>query len=74
MEDAKPIPYPLQSRVKFDATCTTPEVDATLYHQLVGILLYMTHTHLDISFFIGLVSHYMKTLLEIHWKEAKKIP
>jgi hypothetical protein len=49
-------PSPFQSRVKLVATCTTPEVDATLYHQLVGSLLYLTHTHPDISFVVGLVS------------------
>jgi hypothetical protein len=56
MEYCKPTPSPFQSGVKLVATCTTPKVDATLYHQLVGILLYLTHTHPDISFVVGLVS------------------
>ena len=30
MEDCKPTPSPFQSGVKFSATCTSPEVDATL--------------------------------------------
>jgi hypothetical protein len=73
MEDSKPSPSPFQSGVKLVATCTSPKVDATLYHQLVGSLLYLTHTHPDISFVVGLVSQYMKTPHEIHWKEAKRI-
>jgi hypothetical protein len=73
MEDSKPTPSPFQSGVKLVATCTTPEVDATLYHQLVGSLLYLTHTHPDISFVVGLVAWYMQTPHEIHWKETKRI-
>jgi hypothetical protein len=33
----------------------------------------LTHTHPDLSFVIGLVSWYMQTPHEIHWKEAKRI-
>jgi len=39
MEKCKPTPYPFHSRVKLSTTCTTPEVDSTLYRQLVGKLL-----------------------------------
>ena len=63
MEYCKPAPSPFQSRVKLSATCTSPEVDATLYHQLDGSL----------SFAIGRVSRYMQTPHESHWKEAKRI-
>jgi hypothetical protein len=40
MDDCKSDPSPFQSGVKIAATCTSPEVDATLYHHLVGSLLY----------------------------------
>jgi hypothetical protein len=33
----------------------------------------LTHTRPDISFVVGLVSWYMQTPHEIHWKEAKRI-
>jgi hypothetical protein len=73
MDDCKPTPSPFQSGVKLVATCTSPEVDATLYRQLVGSLLYLTHTRPDLSFVVGLVARYMQTPHEIHWKEAKRI-
>jgi hypothetical protein len=69
MEDSKPTPSPFQSGVKLDATCTSPEFDATLYCYLVGSLLYLTHTCSDISFVVGLVARYMQTP---HERKASK--
>ena len=73
MEDCKPAPSPFQSGVKLSLTCTSPEVDATLYRQLVGSLLYLTHSRPDISFAVGLVARYMQHPHESHWKATKRI-
>jgi hypothetical protein len=73
MDDCKPTPSPFQFGVKLTATCTSPEVDATLYCQLVGSLLYLTHTCPDLSFAVGLVARYMQTPHESHWKATKRI-
>eukprot|EP00253_Pinus_taeda_P013728 PITA_13728 len=76
MEDCKPAPSPFQSRAKISVTCTSPEVDATLYRQLVGKLLYLTHTRSDLSFvvgLIGLIAQFMQNPHESHWKVAKRI-
>jgi hypothetical protein len=56
MDDCNPTPSPFQSGVKLTSTFTSPEVDATLYRQLVGSLLYLTHTRPDLSFVVGLVA------------------
>jgi hypothetical protein len=64
--DCKPTTSPFQSRVKLTTTYTIPKVDSILYYQLVGILLYLTHIHLDVSFFVGIFSQYMKTHHKIH--------
>ena len=61
----------VKTLVRFAIT-PKPEVDATLYHQLVGSILYLTHSCPNLSFVIGHVSRYMKTPHESHWK-AKKI-
>jgi hypothetical protein len=55
MDNRKPSPSPFQSRAKLIVTCTSHEVDATLCRQLLGSLLYLNHTCLDISFVIGLI-------------------
>ena len=68
MEDCKPAPSPFQYGVKIFATCSLPEVDATLYRELVGSILYLTHSCPDFSFIVGHVSHYMQTPYESHWK------
>eukprot|EP00253_Pinus_taeda_P030480 PITA_30480 len=73
MEDYKLAPSPFQSGAKFSFTCTSPEVDATLYRQLVGKLFYLTHTHPDLYFAIGLITRFMQNPHESHWKETKSI-
>ena len=66
MVDCKPAPSPFQFGVKLSAARTSPEVDATLYRQLVGNLLYLTHSRFDLSFAIGHVARYMQTPHESH--------
>eukprot|EP00253_Pinus_taeda_P008397 PITA_08397 len=73
MENCKPAPSPFQTGVKLSVTFTSPEVDAMLYRQLVGKLLYLTHTHPELSFVVGLVARFMQTPRESHWKAAKRI-
>ena len=73
MEHCKLAPSPFHPGVKILATCTFPEVDATLYHQLIGSLLYLTHSCPDLSFVVGRVSRYMQTPHESHWKAVKRI-
>eukprot|EP00253_Pinus_taeda_P028537 PITA_28537 len=73
MEECKPAPSRFQSGVKLSVSCTSPEVDATLYRQLVGKLLYLTHTRPDLSFAVGLVARFMQNPRESHWKAAKRI-
>jgi hypothetical protein len=66
MDDYKLAPSPFQYGVKLGSTYTTPKVDATLYFQLVGSLLYLTHTCPGISFTVGLVTWYMQAPHENH--------
>jgi hypothetical protein len=72
MLDCKSAPMPFLSGVKLSTKCSTPLVDATLYRQLVGSLLYLTHSRPDISYAVGLVSRFMQEPHELHWKDAKE--
>ncbi len=73
MSDCKPTPTPFLSGVKLETKCTTPLVYATLYKQLVGSLIYLTHTRPNIAFAVGMVSRFMQEPHELHWKAAKHI-
>ena len=73
MLDCKAAPTPFQSGVTLSTSCSSPIVDATLYRQLVGSLLNLTHMHPDLSFAIGLVSQFSQDLHESHWIAAKNI-
>ena len=73
MTDYKSAPTPFLLGVKLEDGGETPLVDITLYIQLVGILLYLTHSRPDLSYAVGVVSRFMQELHELHWKAAKCI-
>jgi hypothetical protein len=59
MIGCNPFGSPFLYGVKLEDGVTTPLVDNTLYRQLVGSLLYLTHTHPNISYEVSVVSRYM---------------
>jgi hypothetical protein len=71
MTNCKSASTPFLSGVKLEDGGETPLVDNTLYRQLVGILLYLTHSRPDLSYAVGAVSRFMQELHELHWKAAK---
>jgi hypothetical protein len=73
MMSCKPTTTPLEVRFKLYRNDDSNLVDATLYCQLVGSLIYLTTTRPDISFVVNMVSRFMLDSQEIHWKVAKII-
>jgi hypothetical protein len=73
MTYCKSSPTPFLSGFKLEDGGETPLVDNTLYIQLVGILLYLTHSRTDIFCAVGAVSRFMQEPYELHWKAAKRI-
>ena len=69
----QPAATPFLFGVKLEDGGDTPLADCTRYRQLVGSLLYLTHSHPDLSYAIGAVSRYMQEPHELHWKAAKHI-
>ena len=73
MIDCKPAPTPFLSGVHLEDGGDTPLVDNTLYLQLVGSFLYLTHSRPDLSYAVGAVSRFMQESHELHWNAAKRI-
>ena len=49
-------------------------MDNSLYSQLVGILLYITHSQPDLDYVVGVVEIYMQDPHDIHWNSSKGSP
>ena len=73
MKYCKSAMTPFLSGVKLEDGEETPLVENTLYRQLVGSLLYLTHSRLDLSYAVGEISMFMQESHELHWKVAKRI-
>jgi hypothetical protein len=73
MTDCKSSLTPFIPGVRLEDGRDTPLVDITLYRQLVGSLLYLTHSRPNLSYAVGVVSRFMKEPHELHWKVPKHI-
>lgn len=60
MSDCKPSLTPCQSEVKLTVNCESPLVEATLYHQIVGSLIYLTHNMSNLFVVASIVSRFMQ--------------
>lgn len=49
------------------------EANAQMYRSLVGGLIYLTHTCLDISFLVGMVSRFMNIPTKLHFDTGRHI-
>eukprot|EP00253_Pinus_taeda_P026206 PITA_26206 len=64
---------PLQQNLKLSSDDGTKEVDATMYRQLVGSLIYLTTTRPDLAYSVSVLSQFMSKPLESHWTAAKSV-
>ena len=73
MSNCKPIATTFLLGVHLEDGKDSKLANCTLYCQLVGCFLYLTHSHPDLSYVVGIVSRYMQEPHELHWKSAKCI-
>jgi hypothetical protein len=73
MEECNLAETPIPLGTKLSKKDEGPTVDPTLYKSLVGSLLYLTTTRLDIMYATSLVSRFMESPKDSHWKMAKRI-
>jgi hypothetical protein len=58
MEDSKPTSTPMVTGCKLSKNDDSPDVDQSSYRSMIGNLLYITASHLDIIHVVGLVGRY----------------
>ena len=66
MLGSKPTNVPIDFNHKTDMSTKGKKVEKKRYQKLVGKLIYLSHTRLDISFSIGVVSQFMHNPMEEH--------
>ncbi|KAJ0829337.1 putative RNA-directed DNA polymerase [Helianthus annuus] len=64
---------PMSSYEKFQVDDGEDKVEETRYRSLVGSLMYLTHTHPDLSYAVGVLSRFMQSPSKTHAGAAKKI-
>ena len=60
MVECKEAKFPFLSGIKLGEIGDSPLVDCSLYIQLVGSLLYLTHTRPDLDYHISDVARYIQ--------------
>ena len=77
MMDCKSMSTPMTTNLKLLGGTTLEIVDATLYRQMIGLLMYLMNTRLDICFLVKTLSQYMVEPRHVHFncnKAGAKVP
>nr|GEW97587.1 uncharacterized mitochondrial protein AtMg00810-like [Tanacetum cinerariifolium] len=73
MESCDPVGTPMEIKDKLDQDHNGTLVDATKYHSMIGALMYLTSSRLDIVHATCLCARYQAKPTEKHLKEVKMI-
>ena len=73
MESCKAIETPMQTKEKFSKDDGSPKMTENLYKSLIGCLMYLTASRLDIVQAVSLLSRFMDCASEEHMQAAKRI-
>ena len=73
IENCKEIKTPLAQNKKLCRDDGSHDVDVGIYRSLIGCFLYLTATRPDIMFATSLLSRFMQSPKESHFKAAKRL-
>jgi hypothetical protein len=73
MLDCKISSTPMEKGLKLLAKTDSKAVNELVYRQLVGSLIYLTDTRLDLSFRVSFISRFMTTPKVEHWTATKRV-
>ena len=66
MEDSRPMSTPIVTNWKKLHASEGELVDPTLFHRLIGSLMYLVNTILDMSFVVNNLSQFMVETKRVH--------
>ena len=73
MTNCKAMTTPMASKLKLLSVSSSETVDATMYRQLIGSLMYLTNMIPDIFFYMNTLSQFLTDLRHVHLIAAKHI-
>jgi hypothetical protein len=73
MEDSKAMATPMSMTTALDVDEEGEHVDQKVYRSMIGSLLYLTETRLDIQFSVRLCAHFQASLRTSHRQAVKRI-
>ena len=73
MDDRKPVSTPMTTGCKLSKDDESKEVDQKLYRSMIGSLLYVTTSRLDVMHAVGLVARFQANPKETHVLAIKRI-
>ena len=71
--DCKTMATPMASNLKILNDASSESVDAVMYRQMIGSLMYLTNTRLDICFVVNTLSQFLIDPRHVHLIAAKHI-
>ena len=73
MMDWKAITTPMTLNLKLLSDASSESIDAMMYRQMIGSLMYLTNMRLDICFTVNTLSQYLTDTIHVHLTAAKHI-
>ena len=73
MMDCKAMATPMASNLKLLSDSSSDSVDATMYRQMIGSLMYLRNTRLDICFAVNTLIQFLTDPRHVHLIAAKHI-
>ena len=71
--DYKAMTTPMASNLKLLSDASSKAVDAMMYHQMIGSLMYLMNTRTNILFVVNTLSQFLTHLRHVHLIDAKHI-
>ena len=73
MMEYKAMTTPMASNLKLLSVASSESVDAMMYHQMIGSLMYLTNTRPDICFAVNTLSQFLTDPRHVHLISTKHI-